>query len=220
MRACVHAWERVTTDSLSWDNFVSFCGGLHGIQVAGIADPADAAFLGRRLDDVAAAAGHPDPTPLEAMGAVIDFFVRNRLDVTIISHFGSAPIVERFFLRETMALCTDGLMPGPGQKPHPRLLGSFPRALRMARELNIPLERIVYRLATLPLEFLDLESPVLRPRADASLVLFDADTVTDRNSFAAPLVANEGIDHVWVHGHHALSDGALCATTRPGRILL
>ncbi len=81
--------------------------------------------------------------------------------------------MERFFRRPTMAICTDGLMPGPGQKPHPRSLGSFPKALRMAREMGIPLEAIVWRMATLPCRFLNLPDPTLRVGADASLTLFD-----------------------------------------------
>ena len=133
------------------------------------------------------------------------FFLHNRGEVSIISHYGNEATVEKFFRRANMALCTDGLMPGPGQKPHPRSLGAFPKALRMARELGIPVAEIVYRLAVLPCEFMGLPSPVLREGIDASLVLFDWDRVTERNSYENPLVPPEGIDAVWVHGdlvHH------------------
>jgi N-acyl-D-amino-acid deacylase len=120
-----------------------------------------------------------------------------------------------------MAVCTDGLMPGPGQQPHPRALGAFPKALRMARELGIPLERIVYRLATLPCRFLRLPDPVLREGADASLVLFDAADVRERNDYAHPLVPPQGIDMVWVHGVPVLDHGRLVRPAPfPGRILM
>ncbi|MFT7622524.1 MAG: N-acyl-D-amino-acid deacylase, partial [Myxococcota bacterium] len=214
-------YEKVRGDRTSWDNFVGFCGGLSGIQVAGVHNRADDHFLGQRLDAVAAAAQASDPGSREAMDAVIDFFVRNQLDVTIISHFGEAPIVERFFARDDMAICTDGLMPGPGQQPHPRLLGSFPRALRMAREQLIPLEKIIYRMSVMPMRFLALEDPTLRAGADASLVLLDWEAVTDRNSFDDPLVDNHGIDSVWVHGARVSADGQMLPNRpRNGRILL
>jgi N-acyl-D-amino-acid deacylase len=214
------AANRMREDSRSWDNFVHFCGGLHGIQIAGVKPGVGDAFLGRRLGDVARAAGAPDLRSDAAFDAVFDFFVANEGEVAIISHYGNEATVERFFRREAMAVCTDGLMPGPGQKPHPRALGAFPRSLRMARELGIPLERIVYRLATLPCRFLHLPDPVLREGGDASLVLFDATEVRERNDYLHPLVPPEGIDMVWVHGVPVLEAGRLvCPAPFPGRVL-
>jgi N-acyl-D-aspartate/D-glutamate deacylase len=112
-------------------------------------------------------------------------------------------------------------MPGPGQKPHPRALGAFPKALRMAREMGIPLQQIVYRISTLPCRFLHLADPTLRPGADASLVLFDWPRVGERNDYLQPLVAPVGIDDVWVHGERLLDHGTLRVPERlPGRVLL
>ena len=108
-----------------------------------------------------------------------------------------------------MAICTDGLMPGPGQKPHPRSLGAFPKALRMAREMGIPLEQMVWRMATLPCRFLNLPDPTLRVGADASLTLFDAETVRENNDYLNPEIRPSGIDCVWIHGALALDEGRL-----------
>ena len=201
------AYERIRGDTTTWDNFVDFCGGLDGVQIAGVRAGAGDEFLGRRLGDVARSAGHADLASFAAHEAVMDFFVANRGEITIITHYGNDATVERFFRRPSMAICTDGLMPGPGRKPHPRAIGSFPKALRMARELGIPLEEIVFRIATLPCRFLGLDDPVLRPGADASLVLFDWANVTERNSFEEPLTPPDGIDTVWVHGRLVLAAG-------------
>jgi hypothetical protein len=160
-----------------------------------------------------------DPRHDDVYG-VPESLLANGGDVAIITHYGNDATVERFFRRPTMALCTDGLMPGPGQKPHPRALGAFPRALRMARELGIPLERIVQRLATLPCRFLRLPDPTLRSGADASLVLFDPERVSDRNDYLEPLVPNVGIDAVWVHGELLLDHGTFrVPRALPGRVL-
>ena len=199
------AFEKIYGDGVGWDNFVAFCGGLEGIQIAGVLEGVGDDFLGKRFSDVVLAEGITDMASIEAHDAVCDFFLHNRGEVSIISHYGNEATVERFFRRPSMALCTDGLMPGPGQKPHPRSLGSFPKALRMARELGIDVAEIVHRLAVMPCEFMGLPSPVLRPGADASLVLFDWDRVAERNSYEDPLVPPDGIDAVWVHGdlvHH------------------
>ncbi|HVI73902.1 MAG TPA: hypothetical protein VM683_02860 [Anaeromyxobacteraceae bacterium] len=207
-------------DRTSWDNYVDFCGGLAGIQIAGVKPGFGDAFLGRSLSDVAAAAGAGDPASDAAFDAVFDFYFANHGEIAIITHYGDDATVERLFRRPTMAICSDGLMPGPGQKPHPRALGAFPKALRMARELAIPLQQMVFRMATLPCRFLRLPDPTLLPGADASLVLFDPERVRERNDYLDPLAPNEGIDMVWVHGELVLDHGRLQAPRPfPGRVL-
>jgi len=214
-------FQRMRGDTTTWDNFVHFCGGLSGIQIAGVRGGVGDAFLGKRLSDVAAAAGCKDPHSARAYDAVFDFYLENEGEVGIITHYGNEATVERFFRRPSMAICTDGLMPGPGQKPHPRALGAFPKALRMAREMGIDLAAMVYRMSTLPCRFLGLEDPVLAPGRDASLVLFDAERVRERNDYLDPLVPNEGIDCVWVHGAMLLEHGRLRVPERlPGRVLV
>jgi N-acyl-D-aspartate/D-glutamate deacylase len=207
-------------DTKSWDNFAAFCGGLAGVQIAGVRPGVGDDFLGLRLADVARAAGAAEPESDAGYEAVLDFHVANGGDVAIITHYGNDATVERFFRRPTMAICTDGLMPGPGQKPHPRALGAFPKALRLAREMGIPLAQIVWRLATLPCRFLRLPDPTLRSGADASLVLFDAARVGERNDYLQPLEPNVGIDAVWVHGERVLDRGRFTVPRPfPGRVL-
>jgi N-acyl-D-amino-acid deacylase len=214
-------YERMRGDTTTWDNFVGFCGGLEGVQIAGVREGVGDAFLGKRFGDVARAAGHSDLDSMGAFEAVFDFYRENNGEIGIITHYGNEATVERFFRRPTMAICTDGLMPGPGQKPHPRAIGAFPKALRMAREMDIPLKEIVYRMSTLPCRFLGLEDPVLAPGADASLVLFDWQAVGERNDYLDPLVPPQGIDAVWVHGALVLDHGTFHPPAPfPGRILM
>jgi N-acyl-D-amino-acid deacylase len=212
--------EKMKRDTTSWDNLVSFCGGLQGIQIAGVKPNGGVRFLGMRLSDVARDAGVSDPDSDAAFEAVFDFFADNDGDIAIITHYGNEATVERFFRRPSMAICTDGLMPGPGQRPHPRSLGAFPKALRMGREMGIPLTQMIWRLSTLPCRFLNLPDPTLKIGADASLVLFDGDAVRERNDYSNPLIPPDGIDFVWVHGEPVLAFGTLIRPRRfPGRIL-
>jgi N-acyl-D-amino-acid deacylase len=212
--------EKMRRDTTSWDNLVGFCGGLQGIQIAGVKPNGGVRFLGRRLSDVARDAGVYDPDSDAAFEVVFDFFADNDGDIAIITHYGNEGTVERFFRRPNMAICTDGLMPGPAQKPHPRSLGAFPKALRMGREMGIPLTQMIWRLSTLPCRFLRLPDPTLKIGADASLVLFDPDVVRERNDYSNPLIPPDGIDFVWVHGELVLALGKLIKPRRfPGRIL-
>lgn len=212
--------HKMRFDSKSWDNFIHFCGGLGGIQIAGVRPGVGDAFLGQRLSDVAVAAGIDDMMSDAAYDAVFDFYGANAGEISIITHYGNDATVERFFRRPNMAICTDGLMPGPGQKPHPRAIGAFPKALRLAREMGIPLEQMIWRLATLPCRFLNLPDPILRIGADASLVLFDPEGVGEKNDYLDPLVPPAGIDMVWIHGHRVLDHGRFIVPKPfPGRVL-
>jgi len=208
----------IRSDTTSWDNFIYFSGGLDGIQIAGAAN--DRVFLGKRLGDVARAAGAKDLTSAAAFDAVFDYFLANDLEVTIITHYGSELLMERLFRRDDMAICTDGLMPGPGQKPHPRSLGAFPKTLRMAREMGIPRKKILWRMSTLPCRFLGLKDPVLRVGGDASMLLFDWNKVRENNDYENPMVLPTGIHQVWVHGVLAFDEGVFPKLERlPGRLL-
>jgi N-acyl-D-amino-acid deacylase len=87
--------------------------------------------------------------------------------------------------------------------------------------MGIPLEEIVYRMSVLPCRFLGIDDPVLAPGADASLVLFDPESVRERNDYLDPEVPPEGIDAVWVHGDLVLDQGRIVPPARyPGRIVL
>ena len=212
--------DKMRHDTKSWDNFIAFCGGLQGIQIAGVKPGVGDRQLGLRLADVARAAGIADTESAAAYDAVFNFFAENDGEISIITHYGNDATVERFFRRPTMAICTDGLMPGPGQKPHPRALGAFPKALRMGREMGFPLAQMIWRMATLPCRFLKLPDPTLKVGADASLVLFDPEAVGERNDYMDPLARPTGIDMVWVHGEPVLDHGTLIAPAAfPGRIL-
>ena len=119
--------DKMRADSKSWDNFIHFCGGLGGIQIAGVKPGVGDAWLGRRLGDVARDAGADDLTSDAAFAAVFDFYAANEGEIAIITHYGNDATMERFFRRPRMAICTDGLMPGPGRSRIRVRSAPFPR---------------------------------------------------------------------------------------------
>jgi len=52
----------------------------------------------------------------------------------------------------------------------------------------------------------------------ADLVVFDAESVADRATFASPTLRPVGIEHVMVNGTSVFQDGAATGA-RPGRVL-
>ena len=90
-----------------------------------------------------------------------------------------------------------------------------------ARQLSL-LEG-VRKCALIPAEILSRSTPAMRakgrlqPGADADIVVFDFETLTDRATFSAMNRPSEGVRHLVVSGQPLISDGVLDVAARPGR---
>jgi hypothetical protein len=108
---------------------------------------------------------------------------------------------------------------------HPRTAGTFSRILRWyVRELRIvDLAEAIRRCTLVPADTLRDIAPQMARKgrvqvgADADLVVFDAQTVTDRATYDSPTLTSEGIRHVFVAGTPVVSEGQLLPEARPGR---
>ena len=99
--------------------------------------------------------------------------------------------------------------PGEG---HPQIPGSFPRYFKKLaverHELN--LMEAVRKATLLPAETLGLHSKGrLTPGADADIVVFDINAITDKSDFELPNATPEGIDYVILNGQLALAKSNL-----------
>jgi cytosine/adenosine deaminase-related metal-dependent hydrolase len=111
----------------------------------------------------------------------------------------------------------------PEAVTHPRTAGTFARALRLWRQEGVPLLDAVRRATVLPASVLEAAVPAMRRKgrvqigADADLVIFDADRVTDQATYVASTRPSSGIAHVLVDGSFVVRDGALVPDAMPGR---
>lgn len=107
------------------------------------------------------------------------------------------------------------------QLPHPRLWGAFPRVLgHYARDLGLlSLEAAVRKMTGLAADTFRLKD---RGRVavgmKADITVFDADTILDRATYEAPTQTAQGVEHVFVNGVLAWSNGGL-TQDRAGRFL-
>ncbi|MEV1171727.1 amidohydrolase family protein [Nonomuraea sp. NPDC049784] len=122
-------------------------------------------------------------------------------------------------------LITDAWPLPPGATGHPRTSGTFSRFLAtMVRGPgHLTLIEAVRRCTLQPAEVLSSVAPQFRHKgrvqagADADLVLFDLDAVSDRSTYAEPGRPSTGVDHLLVGGEFVVRDGELLQDARPGR---
>lgn len=105
--------------------------------------------------------------------------------------------------------------------PHPRLWGTFPRVLgHFCRDEGLfGLEEAVHKMTGMSARNFNLKDRgIVAEGAFADLVVFDADRIIDRATFAEPTQPAAGIDCVMVNGIVAWADGA-AGPGRSGRFI-
>jgi N-acyl-D-amino-acid deacylase len=180
--------------SLKWENMV-IGAGWEGIVVSSTADHR---FEGQSLATIANELGID---PLEALRHVL---VEEQLQATMTVHQMSEDDVVTALEDGLTMIGSDGLPPGTGGKPHPRMYGTFPRILsRFSRELQVlSMPEAVRRMTSLPADTFGLKDRgLIRKGMKADLVAIDAGAVTDVATFADPIQYPIGIPWVLVNGH-------------------
>jgi N-acyl-D-glutamate deacylase len=108
---------------------------------------------------------------------------------------------------------------------HPRSAGCFSRFIRQwVRERQaVSLLEGVRKCALIPAEIMAASTPAMRakgrlqPGADADVVVFDLETLTDRAEFAAMNRPSEGVRHLLVSGQPLIVGGVMDVAARPGQ---
>lgn len=200
------------------------CDGFHGeradwtqIQISGTANPELGDLVGRTVAEIATSDGR------RAVDVVLDTIIADAGATGILMHIGDEANVQAIMRHPRHTAGSDGIL--IGARPHPRGRGTFARYLgHYVRELGIlTLEEAVRHLSGTPAQRLGLDRAdaprgVIRERATADLVLFDARTIAAGATFDAPLEPPVGVVEVLVGGVPVVEGGAVTART-PGRAL-
>lgn len=195
----------------SWESHVAGAG-YEGILVSSTASHT---FEGRTLTEIA---GEQGTGPFDALVRVLQ---AEKLRVSMVIASMSEADVETVLAHPSTMIGSDGLPPGVGGKPHPRLFGTFPRVLgRYVRERGVlSLPEAVARMTALPAQVFGLtDRGRVAPGAIADLVAFDPGKIADRCDYRDPVHPPAGIAWVMQGGRFAVRDGRWLGT-RLGRRL-
>ncbi|HZW78837.1 MAG TPA: amidohydrolase family protein [Candidatus Deferrimicrobiaceae bacterium] len=129
----------------------------------------------------------------------------------------------------------DKVIPNPlvmiasdGAEGHPRNAGTYSRVLRQyVREKGtVTLMDALRKMSFMPAEMLERSTPAARRKgrlqegADADIVVFDANTITDRATFEKPMEPSVGVKYLVVGGTLLVDEGKIVPDVFPGRAIL
>lgn len=115
-----------------------------------------------------------------------------------------------------------------GDKGHPRNAGTFSHILAyyVRKNGSVTLLDAVRKMSLMPAQRMEKSVPAARYKgrlqegADADVVVFDPNTVTDRSTYEAPMETSVGMHYVIVNGIVLIDRGTLVPDIFPGRPLV
>ncbi|MHB8883436.1 MAG: N-acyl-D-amino-acid deacylase family protein [Thermodesulfovibrionales bacterium] len=181
------------------------------VIVASVASEGNRWMEGLNIEDIGLRLG------TDSLSAFFRIIIEEKLRVGAIYLSMSADNLRKFLSlpfcmigSDSSARSFDG--PTATGKPHPRTFGTFPRLLgKYVRDEGLlTLTGAVHKATMQTADLFGLKGRgQVREGYYADLVIFDPEKISDRATFENPFQQAEGIEHVFVNGVAALSEGRL-----------
>src|SRR5438105_1924907 len=209
----------VLTPSGEWEALAHGIG-PQGVMPVGFEQPENLHYAGKRLSEIASMRGQ------HWLDALIELLLSERQRIFTI-YFGMDEANIALGLQQPwVKISTDagGVDPtwakdlGP---THPREYGTYPRVLAkyVRQDKLLTLEEAIRKMSGAVAARLGLRHRgLLLPGCYADVVLFDAETVSDRATFEDAHQLSTGIRDVWVNGARVVRNGQHTGAT-PGRVV-
>ena len=129
----------------------------------------------------------------------------------------------------------DAIIPNPlimiasdGIEAHPRNAGTYSRVIReyVREKKTLTLMEALRKMTLMPAQMLERSTPAgrlkgrLQEGADADIVVFDPQTLSDRSTFQKPMEPSVGVHYLLVGGTVLIDDRKMVADIYPGRAIL
>ena len=175
------------------------------------------AETGATLSELSDRAGGSDPA-LRAVELLLEH--AGNVDIIII---GSREEDAARVLREPyVSIASDGVslsLDHAVNLPHPRSIGTFPRAFRQLVDEGVPIEEVIRKMTAQPAQRIGLrDRGRIAEGMAADVVVFDPDLMADRATYATPLTPPSGVRDLLVSGEFVLRGGSPTGS-RPGRLI-
>jgi len=177
-------------------------------------------FEGKNILEASREAGKP---PYEFMR---DLLIEENDQVGIVIFMMKEENLTRILAHPLVGIGTDGEARAPygllGRgKPHPRVYGTFPRAIGkyVREEKLLKLEEMLKKMTSVPAKKFGLQKRgVVRAENIADLVIFDPDKIIDKATWKEPHQYPAGVECVLVNGEIVIDKGSHTGKL-PGKIL-
>ena len=211
-------WDRISDHGTLPE--MAFRGGAENIVVSDLVEGAThPEFLGKSIAEIAEMLG------TDIGDAVRQILLSSKARVSCVYHNMSMDDVLTIMSQRDISVISDAAaysFDHYGGRPHPRNAGTFARFFRLVRENSLmPIEDAVYKVTGLPSTVLGLDDQLgfIKEGFDATLTIFDKDTIKDNATYDDPARPSEGIDYVFVAGEMVLDHGKI-TDARPGKVIL
>ena len=131
-------------------------------------------------------------------------------------------MVDKTIPNPLVMIASDG---APG---HPRNAGTYARVLAqyVREKKTLTLMEAIRKMTLMPAQMLERSTPAARYKgrlqegADADIVVFDPQTISDRATFEKPMEPSVGVCYLLVGGTIVIDEGKMVPDVFPGRALL
>ena len=196
IREKIKAWGKARWgEDLSW-TLITSC-------------PGKEEYVGKDASQIAQMRGQEDQ-----YDAVFDMLLEAKSRVNGCFFLMPEENVIRVLQHPNAMIGSDGAV-AEGIAYHPRLRGTFPRALgRYVRQQKIlPMEQMIYKMTGLPAYVYNLPGKGrIAEGYDADLCIFDPETIIDQADYVNYSLPNVGIAYVIVNGKIAVEDNTFNGT--------
>ena len=140
----------------------------------------------------------------------------------VLVYANTQEVVDKVIPNPLVMIASDGL------EGHPRNAGTYSRVLRqyVREQGTVTLMDAIRKMSFMPAEMLERSTHSARQKgrlqegADADIVVFDANTITDRATFEKPMEPSVGVRYLVVGGTVLVNDGKIVPDVFPGRAIL
>jgi len=201
---CIHTRRALEQPGDGWDN-VALLTGFDRVVLTSTPSQNVKQYEGMTFAEIA------EKMDCDAIDAYLQVMRLSGGRDTIVIHHMDENDVRKVIQFEYAAIGSDGL-PSPDGHPHPRLYGTFPKyiAKYVREEKLLSLEEAIRKITSFSTQRFQLcKRGTILPENYADIVIFDAEKITDKATYAKPRQLPEGVVYVMVNGHLVIEQQSL-----------